>query len=75
MSQAIDEIMTDIHDRLEGSGLQFALVLWKPGVPTGMDSIGLSFFPEGSPDAATALALAAVKAERTKAETAPGAAA
>jgi hypothetical protein len=60
--QAIDELITDIHDRLDGSGLHFALVVWNPGVPTGLDSVGVAYFPEGSSDAATALALAAVKA-------------
>ena len=63
MSRAIDTIMTFIYDQLEGSGLNFALVVWKPGIETGSDSIGFAIHPPRDTDAAKALALAAVKAE------------
>lgn len=64
MSQAIDDIINFTADRLTGSGLEFALVVWQPGLKTGGDSIGVAFHPVQSPDAPTALALAAVQAEK-----------
>lgn len=64
MSQAIDDIMNFTADRLAGGGLEFALVVWSPGLKTGGNSIGVAYHPVKSPDAPTALALAAVQAEK-----------
>lgn len=59
MSEALDDIMTEIHDRLEGSGLSFALLLWKPGLATGADSIGFAVWPQCDPEAGAAMRIAA----------------
>lgn len=63
MSRAIDNIMNFTQEQLEGAGLNFALVVWKPGLEGGADSIGFAIHPPRETDAAKALALAAVKAE------------
>jgi len=42
MSVAVEEIMEFTDRRLKGSGLNFALVLWKPGLPNGNNSIGIA---------------------------------
>ena len=42
MSDTVTAIMSFADAKLKGSGLSFALVLWKPGCPNGLKSVGIS---------------------------------
>lgn len=54
-------VVTMVKDELHGTGLQFALVVWRPGLPGGNDSVVL-LGPEDE-ERADVLLIASGKAE------------
>lgn len=66
MSAVADQICADIHRRLEGSGLAFALVLWKPGEADKVESVGMSAHPIHQDEATTALRCVADQVDTIK---------
>lgn len=41
MTDLVTEICNDIGERLEGSGLTYALILWKPGSAASPDGVAI----------------------------------
>ena len=52
-----------VEDELHGTGLEFSLVVWRPGLPGGIDSVVALGF--GGDDAQAALRMAAQKLEES----------